>query len=592
MNAEITRSLTLSIVPIFLALTANGALGKNPLKEKPPTFNHDVAPIVFSQCVACHHPGGLGPFSLTGFADVKKRAKMIATVTASRYMPPWLPEPGHGEFAGVRRLTDEQIAMIARWAKAGSPEGAPGDLNETPHWSDDWQLGKPDLVVTMQEAYTLAADGRDVYRNFVIPNAIPANVYLRAMEMRPGNRGVHHGSIFFDDTGSARRLAVREKEAGIGSHEPSSPGFPGMNPGDGARPPAGMFTAWQPGKGPSEAPPGLSAPIHKGADIVLQLHMRPTGKGETISPSIALYFTERAPTRSTLLLALRSVQMDIPPGAADCAVESSYKLPVDVEALAVAPHMHYLGKEIHGWADLPNGTRQDLILITRWDFNWQGDYRYAAPVPLPEGSTIHMRCTYDNSAANVRNPNQPPKRVTYGLQSSDEMGELWLQLVPEREADMQTLDRDYYKNWVLPDTLARGEVVARLEPKNVENRINLAAALAVSGRLDEAVKQVRQAIEDNPGNAPAHYLLSQILIKQNKPSEAKTAIERSVELEPANAKAQGDLGWILLNFGEVLPALEHLQKAVDLNPTDPLAQLNLKKALSIARDRLRIQPVK
>ena len=178
--------------------------------ETKPTFNRDIAPIIFGQCVACHHPGGLGPFSLTAFAEVKKRAKLIAQVTAKRFMPPWLPEPGHGDFLGERRLSAEQIATIARWVKAGMPEGPSRDLKVKPEWNDDWQLGKPDLIVTMPEPYTVPAEGRDVYRNFVIPYALPEDRHVRAVEIAPGNLRVAHHAVL---------LASRRAPLTSGCHE-------------------------------------------------------------------------------------------------------------------------------------------------------------------------------------------------------------------------------------------------------------------------------------------------------------------------------------------------------------------------------------
>jgi hypothetical protein len=420
----------------------------------------------------------------------------------------------------------------------------------------------------MQEPYTLRAEGKDVYRNFVIPQIVSARRYLRAVEFRPGPTGaIHHAFVLFDETGEARRSAAREAE----------PGFPGMRPG-GASAPDAMFTSWQPGKRPSEALPGMAAVLGPDTDIVLQLHMRPSGKLAKIQPQVALYFTADAPTRSAFILLLRSVAIDIPAGMTDYAIESSYKLPVDVEVLAVQPHMHYLGKEVHAYAELSTGAQQELILIKNWDFNWQGDYRYKNPVFLPKGSTLRVRYAYDNSEGNLNNPNHPPQRVTYGLDSSDEMGELALQLLPVRADDLAVLKRDFLKNWGLVDNIARARAMLRRNPKDAENRTALATSLAASGRTAEAMKEVQQAIVDEPTLARAHYILGQLFIGQHDASNAKTALERAVELAPNNPSMQNDLGWVLLANGDVAGAIEHLKKAVQLDPADELARKNLEKA--------------
>jgi hypothetical protein len=485
-------------------------------------------------------------------------------------MPPWLPEPGHGEFIGERRLTEDDIALIERWQKAGAPEGAAEDLKAKAEWNDDWQLGKPDLIVTMPRAYALSAEGPDVYRNFVIPGNLPTDRFLRAIEFRSNSPGaIHHAFVLIENTGSARRRAERFAE----------PGFPGMDTA-GAGAPAAMFMSWQPGKRASEAPPGTAALLQKSTDFVLQLHMRPTGKPESIQPSVGLYFTDKKPERFPLMLLLRSVAMEIPPGARDYTIEASYQLPVDVDVTAVLPHMHYLGKEIEGWADLPDGTRRELLQIKRWDFAWQGDYRYKEPVFLPKGATVRMRSTYDNSPANPRNPNQPPKRVAYGLESSDEMGELWLQLIPRNAADGEILQKHELQTHALPDAIALGELLLQRNPKDAVQRTELAAALMASGRMTDAEPAHEQAIRDDPAAARPHLLLGHVYMSQRNAPKAIAALEQAVKLDPKDFGARANLGWLLLATGRIDAAIEHLEKAVELNPTDPRPRQNLEIARS------------
>ena len=187
-------------------------------------------------------------------------------------------------------------------------------------------------------------------------------------ELRPGaTSAIHHAFLFVDETGDARRLEKLE----------AAPGFPGMIAGRGARNPGG-FVSWQPGRRPSEVPEGMAWQLRKDADLILQMHLRPTGKPERVQPSLGLYFTDQRPSRPNLILLLRSVAIDIPAGARDYAIEASYRLPVDVQLIGLLPHMHYLGKEAHGWAELPYGTKRELISIQCLDFDWQSDFRYRA----------------------------------------------------------------------------------------------------------------------------------------------------------------------------------------------------------------------
>jgi len=533
----------------------------------PPTFNHDIAPIIFTHCVGCHHPGALGPFSLTTFHDVSKRAKLIAQVTGAHYMPPWLPEAGHGDFLGERRLTTEQITLIEQWYQAGAPEGNAADLQAKAEWDDDWRLGPPDLVLNMPRTYHLPAEGQDVYRNFVLPNVTAQDRWVRAVEIRPGNaRVVHHASVLLSQTSDA--LAREGLEA--------EPGFPGMDPGRGVGRPAGHIVAWQPGKQVLEEPAGSAWLLPQGANLVLQLHMRPDGKTEPVEVSIGLYFTDHPAARDTVALMIRSTAIDIPAGAKDYPVEASYTLPVDVDVMAVWPHLHYLGKEAHGWAALPDGTERELIYIPRWDFNWQGDYRYARPLHLPARTTVHMRYIYDNSSHNPRNPHQPPQEVFFGPQSSDEMGELTLQLLPRNGAEKELLQQDYLIHWLQDDDISCARAYLRRDPKDAKSRVDLGLALQATGQVSAAIKELSQALEDDPTLARAHYALGVIYAGRNLAREAREELARAVALDPRN-----NYGWILLASGQTGAAIEQLQQAVRLNPKDVLARENLQKALAM-----------
>ena len=268
------------------------------------TFTKDISPIVFQHCAGCHGPGQAAPFALLSYQDVRKHAADIVTVTTRRYMPPWLPESDRGEFIGDRRLTADQIGVIQQWATEGALEGQPSDLAPLPAWEGDWQLGKPDLIVSMPQPYLLPAEGRDVYRNFVIPTAVSSRRHVRAVEFHPGNpKVVHHAFIKVDRTSESRRRAAMEVE----------PGFAGMS--SVAEVPGGHFLGWQPGRQPALLPEGLSWNLDPGNDLVLLMHMNPKGTLEKVQASVGIYFTVRAPTNTCFKIRLTSYALEIPAGA-------------------------------------------------------------------------------------------------------------------------------------------------------------------------------------------------------------------------------------------------------------------------------------
>lgn len=392
-------------------------------KQSRVTFSHDVAPILYRQCAGCHHPGEVAPFPLLAYGDAAKRAALIAQVTASRYMPPWEPEPGYGRFQGERRLSDAEIATLRQWADAGAPEGDPAELPAAPHYREGWQLGTPDLTVRMPKPFSIAADGPDQYECFVVPLNLPSDRYVRAIEFRPGAPSVVHHALFLLDAGHV----ARQK----GESYPCF-GTPGFLP-------SGALGGWTPGTQPFRAAGGLQLILRKGSTLVMQIHYHPSGKPEEDQSTLGLYFTSQPPSKWIADIALVSHRIDIAPGDCDYKVHDHFTTPVDVEAVGIIPHAHYICKDMKGWAMLPDGTKKWLIWIRDWNFDWQEQYRYAEPVKLPAGTRLEMEFTYDNSETNPRNPSHPPKRVTWGPGTTDEMAGLHVQVVPEDMDDWHEL---------------------------------------------------------------------------------------------------------------------------------------------------------
>jgi hypothetical protein len=271
-----------------------------------------------------------------------------------------------------------------------------------------------------------------------------------------------------------------------------APGFDGMVFG-GAKMPGGRFLGWTPGKTPDPGTDERSWQLTSGADLVVQVHLRPSGKPEAIRPKIGLHFATRPPSKIALSMELSSTDLDIAAGETDYRVTDSFQLPADVDLISVYPHAHYVGKQLDGYVLLPDGTRRQLIEIDDWDFNWQDAYRLAQPLRLPKGSVIHMDYRYDNSAANPRNPSSPPQRVVYGPNSTDEMAELILELEPVNPADLSVLDDAFMAKWLSGQitTTERKLAAAGNDPKLLST---LAALLARAGQMPAAKRRFEESL--------------------------------------------------------------------------------------------------
>jgi len=375
------------------------------------TYHRDVAPILQERCQGCHRPGQVAPFSLLTYADAKNWAGEIKEFTQSRQMPPWLAEPGHGEFQDVRRMSDAEIATLAQWADAGAPEGSRKDARPARVWSDEWMLGKPDLVLRPPAAYQVAATGDDVFQAFVLPTGLTEDKQVVAIDFRPGNaRVVHHVVTFVDTTGKGRKLDEADPEPGYTT-----------GPGGVQIPGAAIQGVWAPGNLPRFLPAGVGRPLPKGSDLVVQVHYHKTGKVETDQTQVALYFGKEPAKQVAHTAIVGPFSIDIPADAARHEVKHTFTLPLDLQILNIMPHMHLLGKDLKVTATLPDGKQQDLVWIKDWDYRWQDSYRYKEPLLLPRGTKLELVAHFDNTSANPRNPSNPPRRVRFGEQTTDEM---------------------------------------------------------------------------------------------------------------------------------------------------------------------------
>jgi Flp pilus assembly protein TadD len=311
-----------------------------------------------------------------------------------------------------------------------------------------------------------------------------------------------------------------------------------------------------------------------GTDLVLNLHMQPSGKPETIKARVGLYFTDRPPSKFPMLLQLEhDGAIDVPPGKKDFVINDEFTLPAPVDALAVYPHAHYIGKDLQGWAKLPDGTKKPLVWIKDWDLNWQAVYRYERPVFLPAGTVISMRFTYDNSAANPRNPNSPPKRVVTGDKATDEMGHLWLQVLPRSQSPSLEDAR-----MVLQEALMRQRL--KKYPSDFTAHFNLGAALESEGKIKEAIAGYQAALLARPDSATAHNNLGAALQTAGDTEAAIDHYRRAVKLKPDYANARYNLGNALLSADKIDEAIIQLREALRLRPDDAGAHNSLGSALA------------
>lgn len=534
-----------------------------------PTYTKHIAGIIQQQCSPCHRPTQSGPFNLLTFQDVAKRRKQILEVIESGFMPPWPPSTNGTPLVGQRFLSTDERRLLRQWIEGNCPEGDPKDLPPRPQWTDGWQLGPPDLVLRMDEPYRLQAEGKDVYRNFVLPIPITTRRFVEAIEFRPGNRSIHHAFLLLDRTRQSRRLDARDSE----------PGIPGMSPPASAQAPDGQFVSWQPGKTVTRGQPDTIFTLEPNTDLVIQMHLQPSGKTESIQSEVGIYFTQTPPSQHLSKIGLNSYAIDIPAGDASKVITDSYVVPTGMELLGVVPHAHYIGKRVRGIATLPNGSHQVFFEIPRWDFRWQGDYRFAKPVVLPKGSRVSMEWTYDNSTNNPFNPFTPPRRTTYGINTTNEMAELWIKVRTQSSTDLAILN-DNLSSSGLERVIEFNSWRIQQDPRDAQGHSRLGQALLMdSKRSAEALQHLKVAIQLDPTLDEPHFALALTLQEQGDTATAKREFETALRLNPDHADAHGSLGLLLAELGDLKGAETHLRRALEINPSDTLAREALAELL-------------
>ena len=408
------------------------------------TFNKDVAPILYKNCTNCHRPGEIAPMSLLTYADARPWAKSIATHVSNGTMPPWHADPAYGHFLNDRRLSDGDKATIAAWVAAGAPEGNAADLPAQPTYASGWTIGQPDAIFAMQEDYPVPASGTVAYQYFEIPTNLTEDKWVQAFEVKAGDPKVLHHVIVY-----ARPPA------------PATPPPPpaNANPGAGARPapvfefaegmdiPAGQ-TGGRPlppeqrkPLGPNDRPPvrmgpavagfapgqfirvyqeGTAMKLPAGTTLVFQMHYTPAGRETTDRTRIAVKYAKQTPQTQLRWANLANGSLHIPAGASDHRVDAEMTIGQDVTMWSMLPHTHVRGKRWNYEVTYPDGRKETILAVPKYDFNWQTDYVFQQPLKFPKGTKLHATAWYDNSTANKANPD-PTKDVWWGDQTWEEM---------------------------------------------------------------------------------------------------------------------------------------------------------------------------
>lgn len=432
------RIYTLLVIVSCLAVNANA-------QTQAPTWSSDIAKIIYTKCTPCHRSGEIAPFTLESYEQAQDFAYSIKRAVSEREMPPWPPAKGHGNFVGDRSLSQDEIDKITAWVEADMPSGDLSSAPKPPSFPDGSQLGKPDMVLTMSEKWTIRGNKKDVYRFFVLPTNLLKDRHIKALEFRPGNASVvHHVLYFLDTTGTARQKDAADP----------LPGYSGF--GDPGFESAASFLGWVPGAQTRFYPPTIGAKMYKNSDLIIQVHYAPSTTEQTDQSHVNVFFHESDDVRQVQEFPmspnnLLAGQKFIIPANKVPVFTTSFTVPLEISLIGIAPHMHLLGRDARAFAVTPKGDTINLIKLDTWDFHWQGGYTYKNPVRIPRGSKLMYTATYDNTINNLHNPNNPPKEVRWGESTTDEMLLCYFHWLPYQIGD-ETLDMET----ALPTSVAEG----------------------------------------------------------------------------------------------------------------------------------------
>jgi thiol-disulfide isomerase/thioredoxin len=391
-------------------------------KEGAVTYYRDVLPILQKNCQECHRPGAVGPFALMTYKQAVNWAGDIKEYTQDRTMPPWKPVEGPA-FHNERKLSEKDLRTLAAWVDGGTPEGDAKDAPQPRQFVEGWQLGQPDLVLTVPEEMTVGASGPDLFRCFILPTGVTEDRYVTSVQVRPGNsRIVHHSLNYFDKSGKARELENKARLKG-NKGEDRGPGYSsdmglGFVPKSGE---VGGLGGWAPGQMARHLPNGYGYFLPAGSDVVLQLHYHRDGRVEKDRTCIGLYFARGGKTKRWKGMIIQGRFLVVPANNDHYRVTGGLEVLQECRLYSVMPHMHMLGREIKVTLTPPAGRPTTLVAIKDWDYNWQETYFLKEPIDIQPGTRLEVEAFYDNSAKNPNNPFSPPRLVFFGDETTNEM---------------------------------------------------------------------------------------------------------------------------------------------------------------------------
>ena len=383
-----------------------------------PTFTKDVAPILFKNCTSCHRPGEIAPMSLLTYEDARPYARAIFEEVRDGHMPPWHAEAPEGTFSNERRLSAAEKDILSRWANGGAPKGTT-PMPPVPTYADGWQLGTPDKTFEMTEAYEVPASGTVNYEYFYVKSDLTSPTWVTGIEIRPGSRAVvHHVLLYYwakADPSRTQVLVPNREQSQL--PDPTSGRSPRRGV-QGARPI--LVATYAPGTNPQMMPPGTAIKLDPGGTFELQMHYTTNGTAATDKTRVGLYLSKDASPREARISQFVNGQLKLPAGAADVAVDAEVGFSQPTTLWGLFPHTHLRGKRWRHVLVLPDGTKQTILDVPRYDFNWQTYYMFAKPIAIPAGAKIISTAWYDNSARNPANPD-PKVDVGWGDQTWEEM---------------------------------------------------------------------------------------------------------------------------------------------------------------------------
>ena len=382
---------------VVAAMQSSGLAGQNASRvSREVTFARDVAPILFANCAYCHRPGEVAPFSLLSYKDARPWAVSIKKAVSTRQMPPWNADPHYGSFRDARRLTDAEIATIVAWVDGGAAEGNPADTPSLPQFADGWQIGEPDLVLTMAQPVKIPATGTIPYMSVPTDYEFPQDTWIQAIEVRPGNRRVVHHAV---------ASASMPSESGVAGGQNVHLYSPGLEP-----------MVWRDGYGKF---------FPKGTRISLQMHYNAIGTETTDESKVGFRFA-RTPvhTQVNTTIVLNSAIV-VPPMVQKHEVIGAFQFPSEARIHGLRPHMHLRAQLGTASIIRPDGGRSVLLHIPQWDDAWQNYYVLSKPERVARGTILEYLASYDNSPANPLNPD-PTRPVPWGQQVWDEMHSVYM----------------------------------------------------------------------------------------------------------------------------------------------------------------------